>query len=351
MKECSPNSRFNCSPYIKYIFAIFILGLALASCSQDVRVDDNIKYNSSLIVVENGMNVKVVDRLTTSLIDNNIFASNPNQLSNNIDNIYKFQNELYITSKNANLLNVYDNTTFNLITSYTLESNEEIGDLSFPNISNFYASIPKTNKVVVIDRINKKISATTISVDNNPNKLFTISNLLFVGCDNSINVIRTGSNLVENKISITGKVDLFCQNEDGSVLIAVTSNDNKYYLEYYNTLTYELIKKTELKSSWFEEGKKIIFNQVALVYNDIQYGWIGSNAGLIRIDLKNYGTYNVISNRKEEILNVYYEPISNYLLILTARNQLKDYTLADPSTGEVKKSFAFSNDTKLIFPI
>jgi len=87
------------------------------------------------------------------------------------------------------------------------------------------------------------------------------------------------------------------------------------------------------------------------VTTDLEYSWLATSIGLIRIDLRNLGTYTFISKRKEEILNVYYEPVSSNIILLSSRNGLKDYVLSDPQTGEFLKTFPISDNANYIFPL
>lgn len=351
MKECNPNSKFNCSPYIKYLFILLIAGMALASCTQEVRVEDNISFDSAMLIVENEYNTKVVDKLSTQVIASQYFAENSEAITSKIDKITKYRDEVYFYLKNDNLLKIYDNNTYNFLTEYDFSTYGTLGDISFPNVSNFYVSLPERNEILIVDRENQKISSFLISVDANPNKLMAINNLLFVGCNNSINVIRTGTKLVENRIDINGEVLLLSHNLNKDALLAITSDGNKYFLEYYNVLTLEQINRVELEFDFLGEGEKLSVNQIAIVNTQDEYSWLGTSVGLFRIDLRNLGTYNFMSKRKENILNIYYEAVSQNVIILSSRNGLKDYILSDPRTGEYRKTYPIADNSNIIFPL
>ena len=351
MKDCNPNSKFNCSPYIKYLFLLFIAGLAIASCTQEVRVEDDINFDSAILLIENEYDMEVIDRVNAKSIASDLFPSGTPTISSKIDKITKYQDELYFYLESENKLKVYDNNNYTFVTEYDFNSYGSIGDISFPNISNFYVTLPSSNEVLIVDRINQQISSFLIPVDENPNKLLALGNLLFVGCKNSINVIRTGTKKVENKIEISGEVLLFSHDLDKNSLLVITANEGIYSLEYYDVTTLQQINKVELKSNLLEEGEELKINQIAIVTTDLEYSWLATSIGLIRIDLRNLGTYTVISKRKEEILNVYYEPVSSNIILLSSRNGLKDYVLSDPQTGEFLKTFPISDNANYIFPL
>ena len=92
-------------------------------------------------------------------------------------------------------------------------------------------------------------------------------------------------------------------------------------------------------------------NQIAIVNNELEYSWLGTSIGLFRIDLRNKGVYTFMSQRRENIKNIYFEPISNRILIMTDRNGLKDYIIANSRTGEYQNNYALPDNSKLIFPL
>ena len=351
MKDCDINSKFNCSPYIKYIFMAFILILALMSCKQKVRVESDDFFSDAILLIENGFESKILDRNSGNIISNDLFIGMNERIQSNIEKVYSYQQQLYFLLKNENKIKVFSQTNFSFITEYDFTSVGEFNDITFPNVSNFYVTLKDRNEVLVVDRINEKLSQFYISVDNAPDAIYSIGNLVFVACERSINVIRTGTKEVVSKINIEGKPLLFSRTLNSEYLLVISEENSEYYLSYYSVANFTETTKNKLVSDLLSAGETMTINQIAIVNNELEYSWLGTSIGLFRIDLRNRGVYTFMSSRKEEIKNIYFEPISNRILILSDRNGNKDYIIANSRTGEYLKYTPLSTNAKLIFPL
>jgi len=351
MNNCDVNNKFNCSPYVKYIFLVFVMGLALMSCSQDVRVENDDFFSSAVLLVEDDYFSKVIDRNTSKVITNDMFESTPEKIQSKISNVYTYQGELYFLLKKENKIKVYKKDNFEFITEYDFNGIGQIEDVVFPNVSNFYVSLSDKDQVAVVDRVNKKISNFLISVKANPNKLFTIEKLVYVACENSIDIIRTGTKEVIESIALDGKPLLLSTNLDKNALIIFTKEESTYQMNIYNAATFQFTNKVKLESEFLTSADEMTLNQIAIVNNEKEYSWLGTSVGLFRIDLRNLGVYKFMSSRKENILNIYFEPISDKILMLSSRNQLKDYIHADSKTGEYTATFPLPDNSNLIYPL
>ncbi len=351
MKDCDINKKFNCSPYVKYIFFAFVLVLAMMSCKQEVRVENDDFFSDAVILIENEFDSKIIDRNTGNLITNDLFENNSQRVQTNVDKVYSYQNELYFLLKSENKIKVYNQTNFMFVTEYDFNGIGEVSDIAFPNVSNFYVTLSDKNEVLVVDRINQKLSQFYIPVDNNPKGIHFVGNLVFVSCENSINIIRTGTKEVIKKIVIQGRSLLFSNDLSNESLIVISEENTNYYLTYFSLVDFSELTKTQLTSEFLETEEQLIVNQIAIVNNDLEYSWLGTSVGLFRIDLRNQGVYTFMSERKENIKNIYFEPISNRILILSNRNGNNDYIIANSRTGVYMKYTPLSTNAKLIFPL
>lgn len=351
MKNCDVNNRFNCSPYIKFIFVALILAMAMMSCKQEVRVDNDDFFSSAVMLVENDFFSKVIDRNTSKLISDDMFFNTPEKIQSKISKVYTYKDDLYFILKSENKIKVYKKNDYTFVTEYDFNNIGQIEDITFPNSSNFYVSLSDKGQVVVVDRENKKISQFLINVNSNPTKLYAIGSYVYVACENSIDVIRTGTKSVEKSIELEGRPNLISTNLNNDVLLVFTKENITYQMNIIDISTLSVTNKVSLESTLISETEEMIFNQIAIVNNSAEYSWLGTSIGLFRIDLRNLGTYKFMSSRLENIKNVYFEPISDKIIILSNRNQQNEYILANSRTGEYNDIFLLSDNTNLIYPL
>lgn len=351
MKNCDVNNKFSCSPYVKFIFFAFVLAMAMMSCKQEVRIDNDEFFSSAVMLVENDYFAKIIDRNTSKLLSDDMFLNTPEKIQSKITKVYTYQDDLYFLLKNENKIKVYKKENYTFVTEYDFNGLGQIDDIVFPNSSNFYVSLSDKGQVVVVDRVNKKISQFLINVSPNPTKLFAIDSYVYVACENRIDVIRTGTKAVEKSIALDGQAKLISTNLNKDALLVFTKEDITYQMNIIDIATLKITNKVKLESTLISDTEEMTFNQIAIVNNSSEYSWLGTSVGLFRIDLRNLGTYKFMSSRKENIINVYFEPISDKIIILSNRNQQNEYILANSKTGEYNDIFSLSDNSNLIFPL
>ena len=243
------------------------------------------------------------------------------------------------------LIQVYSLIDYTFITEYGF-SNLDLTPkaLSFPNSSNMYVIFENSNKMIIVDRQFQEISNFEFDLPDKPISFDSKADNIFIACaDNMVYQFKTNSKTITNSFRSLGKPELVKADPFKDEIILVSNGDdensnNSSVIYFLSINDLSSITETELIER-FDDHNEMVANNISFTDNDVEFAYITTNEGLIRVDTRNKGVF-IFSNYSNSDLVYYnftfqeiytYSKESNILNIYNALNSNLETTVNLPA--------------------
>lgn len=333
--------------------AIIVLFVALWSCSQGVRVEnefvDEIEVLTNLSGSENGL--KIIGHKSGAEYFTSILAVA--DLSGNISKIVEEEDDLFLVYTDEMKIVSLDEDDYTLVRSYDVSDLGTPIDIHFPNTSNGYFTVEGKDSIYILDRISRDIASLKIHISGQPTKLISKGNKLFVAnsSEESLSVIATNTKNEVAKVSLPGKAMVMDLSNDDELVVICVASDGQPKAVYINIANNSISEVVDFNIDANAEKFPDILS-IEITPEEIDYAWVGTDEGVFRLDLRNKSEI-LYYNLNTAVYDIYFNTrqINDEIFYLgKLPNGATKLEVVDPQRFSTISNIIISDDTQTIFP-
>jgi len=342
-----------------FLLSLCLTALFLFSCGEE-KVIDNTKFMHSVLAASNEAPyvLSLINIPSNTLEYEDIISQfNDFQLTNPIENILLYRDEIFLFVSEDFKLLVLDAFTYKLKTTIDFSSIQAKPiSACFPNATDCYVIHRNGNIVSLVDLTNYEI-ARTIQVGNGTSSIAVSGNQIFITNkdDNTVSVVDSRTHTQEAVLNVHSKPLFVDINSDGKRAAVISLGNGKEDTTEEKSAAMVSIFDIDSRNCLFQipisigsyKAEEQFPNCFAI--SNVGYGFIATQQALFRTDIKREGKINLVE--RGNFSKVIFDIKTNEILTWHIKNSQKYLRYSSPASGSEVSSYSINNKYSVFFPL